>query len=375
MAILLVMLLHYETRSWPWRSGPMSAVFGVIRHGWMGVDLFFVLSGFLITGILLDARGSERYFRNFYARRTLRIFPLYYLALITIFVLLPLADGSALGARSVTTWTQLWFWGYADNVLIAFRGWGASPAMTPHFWTLAVEEQFYLVWPAVVLLCSRRALVRVCVLSMVGALALRVFLRFVVDDPLAANVLMPARLDTLATGALVAALIRGPRGVEPFRRWAKPLVAGTAAAAIAVFAWRGFGDSEDRVIATIGLAACALCFGAVILAAATAEPATLRERLLTVPGLRFLGRYSYGIYVYHYVVLVALGASGFGVDALVARFGLVLGHVVHLGLNATLTIAIAFASWHLLERRLLRLKDRFQYRPVATPAGSLEAAA
>lgn len=361
IAILLVMILHYETRSWPWRSGAMRPVFTVISSGWLGVDLFFVLSGFLITGILLDARGSDGYFRNFYARRTLRIFPLYYLALLVVFVLLPAAGGAAIGAGSVARGTQLWFWGYLDNVLIALRGWGVSPRMTPHFWTLAVEEQFYLIWPAVVLLCNRRTLMRVCVLAMASALALRIGFRFFGDNELAAYVLMPARFDTLAAGAFVAALLRGPRGVEPFRRWARPLLAVTACGTLAIFAWRHFATDEDRVIATIGLSASAVCFGALLLAAVTAGRSTLRQRILTLPALRFLGRYSYGMYVYHYLVLVALASRGLGVEVLVARFGAPAGHALHLALNAGLTIGISVASWHLFERRFLGLKRYFEY--------------
>lgn len=369
IAILLVMLLHYEVRSWPWRSGAMRPVYSVISHGWMGVDLFFVLSGFLITGILLDARGSEGYFKNFYARRTLRIFPLYYLALVLVFVLLPDIGGSAIGASPVSARTQLWFWSYLDNFLIAFRGWGVSPRMTPHFWTLAVEEQFYLLWPAVVLLCNRRALMRVCLLAMASALAVRIGFRFFGDNELAANVLLPARLDTLATGAFVAALVRGPRGIAPFRRWAKPLLVVTAAGTWAIFAWRHFADAEDRVIGTVGLSACAICFGALLLAAATAERSALRHRILALPALRFVGRYSYGMYVYHYLVLVALASGGLGVEVLVARFGTLAGHAVHVALNAGLTIGISVASWYLFERRFLRLKRFFEY---GSPRGAVD---
>jgi peptidoglycan/LPS O-acetylase OafA/YrhL len=125
------------------------AVQAVTGSGWAGVDLFFVLSGFLITGILLDAKGGQHYFRSFYARRVLRIFPIYYL---TIALALAASFIPAIVHRFPDAAAEIhhvlpWYWTYTTNYLISLHGWAAAPMRTAHLWSLAVEEQFYLVFP------------------------------------------------------------------------------------------------------------------------------------------------------------------------------------------------------------------------------------
>lgn len=120
-----------------------------------GVDLFFVLSGFLITGILLNAQGQPHYFRNFYLRRAVRIFPLYFGVLVALIVVLPAVSESAAERLSARE-HQWWLWFYAVNLL---QAWTASWPFgcLNHFWSLAVEEHFYLVWPFVIYLCGSPA--------------------------------------------------------------------------------------------------------------------------------------------------------------------------------------------------------------------------
>ena len=136
IAVLTVMWLHFVFLV-P-RTGGERLFWNLSETGWIGVDLFFVLSGFLITGILYDAKGGPHYFRNFYMRRSLRIFPLYYAFLILIFAVMPLLRAS--GADHVGK--QLWMWTYLSNVLFARVGWEGMPAHTTHLWSLAIEEQF-----------------------------------------------------------------------------------------------------------------------------------------------------------------------------------------------------------------------------------------
>ena len=172
IAILTVMLHHFT-------------IFGMVRPnnfidvqfyrlasaGWCGVDLFFVLSGFLITGILLDTKSGPHFFRNFYMRRVLRIFPLYYGFLIVIFVLIPLAI--QVGDKFQTLLDQQgWYWSYLINLPIAFKGW-SSVIIIDHFWSLAVEEQFYLFWPLVVFFSQRRQLIFICLACFVGSFGVR----------------------------------------------------------------------------------------------------------------------------------------------------------------------------------------------------------
>jgi peptidoglycan/LPS O-acetylase OafA/YrhL len=158
--------------------------------GFAGVDLFFVLSGFLITGILVRSRGGAHYFRNFYVRRALRIFPLYYV----VIALLLFGLGRA-PAGGVETLSYLTYW---QNYHHAFAGPHADPARVVT-WSLAIEEQFYLVWPAVVLWLPNATLRRVCVATLVGAIALRWSL--VGLGVQSTHFLLPCRLDALMAGA------------------------------------------------------------------------------------------------------------------------------------------------------------------------------
>ena len=148
LAVLAVVLYH-ATLLAPGTGATGRTLLAAARLGWAGVDLFFVLSGFLITRLLVESRGADNYFRVFYARRLLRIFPLYYVSLLVLVLLFRVPGGES-----------LWYWLYASNVKATLSGWPSAPLS--HFWSLAVEEQYYLVWPLAVSLLSRRALVSLC---------------------------------------------------------------------------------------------------------------------------------------------------------------------------------------------------------------------
>jgi peptidoglycan/LPS O-acetylase OafA/YrhL len=151
LAIGGVLASHFLDR-WPLSTGADRAFLAVVGLGWSGVDLFFVLSGLLITGILVDTLGAPRWWRSFLARRTLRIFPLYYLALAIFWVAGP-------AAGLIDPWTLRrwgwWYWSYLGNW--AFAAGQTIPSLT-HLWSLAVEEQFYLFWPLLVWLARGRRL-------------------------------------------------------------------------------------------------------------------------------------------------------------------------------------------------------------------------
>src|SRR4051812_26438531 len=159
---------------------PTNDFTGFLQNGWAGVDLFFVISGFLITGILLDAKGTPHYFRNFYARRVLRIFPLYYgfLAIMLLVLIVIRTSGwNANGGLDGLWRAQPWLWTYTANFWIARqRDWSTWSEVVIPLWSLSVEEQFYLVWPLIVFRFSPRHLVRICLGVMVAALVLRLVL-------------------------------------------------------------------------------------------------------------------------------------------------------------------------------------------------------
>src|SRR4051794_24796932 len=218
-AILAVLVCHYSALL------PQSPAVGTLQIGWAGVDLFFVISGFLITGILLDARGTPNYFRNFYARRVLRIFPLYYgILAVTLLSMLAVRLATAphgdAGLRQLWA-AQPWLWTFTVNFWMPLQPtWNRWAEIVIPLWSLSVEEQFYLVWPLVVWRSSDRALIRTCLAVMVGVLFLRLVLTAIRVDWFALYTMTPTRADALAAGALVAVLLRLPDGERRARRLA-----------------------------------------------------------------------------------------------------------------------------------------------------------
>ena len=208
VAVLLVLGFHFLHLDGREELPFDRAVLAAAGAGWCGVDLFFVLSGFLITGILLDAKGSEGWLSTFWTRRALRIFPLHYAYLAALFLVAPWLLPAA--GLAVPATTQAWFWTYSGNVLFALRGtFDGAPSFTAHLWSLAVEEQFYLVWPLVVALLTRRGVAWACLTAIAGAAALRfALLSHGPELANAAYVLMPSRMDALAIGGLAATLAR-----------------------------------------------------------------------------------------------------------------------------------------------------------------------
>ncbi|HEX7185058.1 MAG TPA: acyltransferase [Thermoanaerobaculia bacterium] len=357
IAILLVLVMHFTLYGGPPPSSPADAAFyQTAAAGWIGVDLFFVLSGFLITGILWDARGSEGYFRGFYARRCLRIFPLYYAALLIFLVLLPALLSEHSGLRAAKQ-DAAWYWTYLSNVQIAREGWPAFGALG-HFWSLAVEEQFYLVWPAVVFLLGRRALMAACL----GCIALCPLLRLglhLAGHATAAYTLTPARMDALAVGALLALAARGPHGLSRLSRRAGPAAAALGLGLAALCAWKSGLPSEDPAVSVLGGSLLAGLFGALLVLAVTSQA---WSGALSLSGLVVFGRYSYALYVLHHPLLF-LKPEGLSASALPRLWGSQLpGRLLFIAAATGVCLGLAWLSWHLLERRFLELKNRFPYQ-------------
>jgi peptidoglycan/LPS O-acetylase OafA/YrhL len=358
VAILLVLSTHVFAL----HLAPTAGIDGVVRQvthvGWTGVDLFFVLSGFLITGGLIDTKGRPRYWTGYLARRCLRIFPLYYGALAFVFLLLPrLVDWPDPG-YAVLRANQAWYWAYAVNLLQAIHGTAATPLNTAHFWSLSIEEQFYLFWPLVVWAVPARRL-PVLAAGMIGfGVLFRIFVCGTPGlGPIAAYVLTPGRLDGLMIGAGLAAALRHG-GLERLR--APAIATGLVSATVlaAMMAVRGT-DYEDPVIAIAGFPLVAAFFGSLLTLALTSR-GTLRA-LLSSPRLRAWGKYSYGIYLLHYPLIGVLD------DKLGVRFermtlgGSHLPGVIALSVVALpLSFGVAWLSYHLYEKRFLALKRYFR---------------
>jgi peptidoglycan/LPS O-acetylase OafA/YrhL len=360
IAVLGVMAYHFTLFSEILTAGPLSGFWRVVTGaGWIGVDLFFVLSGFLITGILVESKAKPHYFRNFYARRALRIFPLYYAALATFFVVLPALLGS-FGALDEGRTGQIWYWGFLSNVLVALRGWDAGSDFLNHFWSLAIEEQFYLLWPFAVLSLRARALLRFSIAIIVVSLLFRAYV-FAAGGGLAAYLLTPARMDGLAVGAALAVMMRDPVLYARLRRWLWPAGISMAALLLVVVIWRGGLNKHDVVMGTIGFTLLAGLFGVLLASAIVAQKgrSARLNRVLSSTPLGFFGKYSYGLYVFHQPIAVLLAAVG--LSAALSRAGspALLSLMIFGAIGMLLSVAASLGSWHFYEKHFLKLKDRF----------------
>jgi len=356
LAIALVLCTHFV-------RAPDGVVGELVRRaagsGWIGVDLFFVLSGYLITGILLDSRGDRLYFRSFYTRRALRILPLYY-GLLAIILLLPRssAGAEALGASYLSD-HQPWFWTHTVNWLMVAEGTGQTAVQHGFgaLWSLSIEEQFYLAWPLVCAVVSRRQLGWLAATAAAGSMLLRVVLSLRGVPDLVLYTATFTRLDPLAIGALLAVLAR-EGGFARFRTMFSWSVIATAAALV-LFAAAAWGRPNANAVIFAGVAfAVALGWGAILIR--TASGGGPWVRMMECGPLRALGKYSYALYLFQAPVDHLLTRSGAGPEAVSYPGYAVLGF--------GLTFAAAFASWHLWEKRWLRLKER-------TPRRSTEATA
>jgi peptidoglycan/LPS O-acetylase OafA/YrhL len=368
---ILAVLLFKSSEGFQASTLSGKAVGQVFGFGWAGVDLFFVLSGFLISGILLDTRGQPHYFRNFYARRTLRVFPLYYGVLLLSFVLLPRflpAHGPGM-ARIVRN--QGWLWTYTTNIAFLVKRsvfFDAGWLRFNHFWSLAIEEQFYLVWPLLIFLLSRRRLAIACWMLVGGALMLRVALYLAHQRPGAMFYPTPCRTDSLAIGALLAIGIRGPLGIENLSRLAKKGAIVSGLALVAVGIWRKKQDVNDITTLTFGFTLLAVFAGSILALALKPSGSSRWVDLLELRPLRLLGKYSYAMYVLHMWVIVALDRR-FSLGWFVAHTRAeALGVVLHAAAFCGATFAVGFLSWHLYEKHFLKAKRFFPDRAPAPAA-------
>lgn len=374
LAILMVMALHFVGGVPP--AGRIEDVIvGVTNYGSYGVELFFVLSGFLITGILYDARNEPHYFRNFYMRRLLRIFPLYYGVLALVFFvapLIPLLRGPTL---DYLVDRQAWAWLYAINIYIARNGqWSFS--YLDHFWSLAIEEHFYLFWPLVVFALARRprALIAVSLAMAFGAMAARLAGSLMGLSWWTTYTFTPFRLDGLALGGFIAVLVRQPGGLERLTR-ALPLSAATIAALVAgTFVWTRLVSREGlEMILPVRASLILLLLACLLVWALIAPERSGTSRFFRSRAMVFLGTYSYGLYVYHHFISYYMTSNR--TDLELANW---LGsHLAAVALQAALgisaSLAVAYLSYEFFEKRFLRMKRRFE--TVNEPAPQRPAAA
>jgi peptidoglycan/LPS O-acetylase OafA/YrhL len=348
VAILLVVFLH--------NFGFMNYFF----FGWLGVDLFFVLSGFLITEILLKTIGQKHFLRNFYMRRVLRIFPLYYLALIICLYILPNIPGLNVDMRYFTE-NQWWQWAYLQNWLYIYKE-PYGNQMLLHTWSLAVEEQFYLVWPVVILLVRRPKILLVIVAAVLIVVVITRFAiwEYKIKDLAYASLYTFTRIDGLCIGAMLALLMR----ISPafLRKYTTFIVLLMAAINFAFYFLNGQRGFTLPYLAFVGYTTFAMLFGILVYEAVQGESKVINF-LLNNRLLKFFGRISYGLYVYHwpiYVLLFTVARDWLNTLSVSLSASPKAANFISAILVTLVAIGISVISYYSFERYFMRLKEKFK---------------
>lgn len=350
-AVLGVLIAHdAEPQQFPW-------IWSTFPWGALGVRLFFVLSGFLITGILLDcrdladARSQNPLFlmRQFYLRRCLRIFPIYYLVLSVVF------------AVNLHPARDIWIWlvTYTSNIYISLHGhWIGALG---HFWTLAVEEQFYIFWPWLVLFAPRKWLIPVLSFSIVLAPLYRFYAVIIFPADFANGVLAKGTstfscLDSLGAGALLAVISQSISGREKIPKFLNRLILPTGATLfMVVFLLHHYKINSTAYYIFANLFSTMIfCW---LVSSASRGFNGIVGNLLEFNLLVYLGKITYGIYLYHNFVPKLLSVT-FEIEYNKSLLHFILAVVVTLG--------IASLSWHLIEQPINNLKRYFKYNPRLT---------
>lgn len=320
---------------------------GMLKYaGYSLLDSYFVLSGFLITGILLDSKGSRHYFRNFYARRAARIWPLYYLVLFLVFVVEPLFVPT-MRPTVASIWPAFAF--YLQNLIYHADypfGLGAT-------WSLAVEEQFYITWPFLIFFLKKRTLTILLFSLFVMSLSLRLAFYFRGAESGFVHQYTFSRLDAITFGSLAALWLRSPSCT--FARWRtwsyRFLFVGAAGTLLAKMLMH-------RNSSAVGYTFLGLLYtGLIGLLLISDTRSSLLGRTFSASLLRYMGRISYGIYLLHYPLFIFwaqfITSHNFLPSNPVARGLLAFGGQILIAVTA------GTISWHFFEEPILRLKGRF----------------
>ena len=340
IAVSLVVFYHCHTKL----GGGWLSHFA--EYGWAGVNLFFVLSGFLITGIILEGREDAHFFRNFYARRALRIWPVYVLLLLLNYILVPcLLEHNPYHAWQITSPAPWLYYVLFVQNLFAL----ALPGPIGPTWSLAIEEQFYLAWAPI----GRRLSLRHLAIALATVFAVSPAIR-ACNTGLLTPTHTLIHLDGLAIGSLIAVLLR----MDIFSRpaWRKLGMAGIALGlfGVGLMLYRGTAFADTFL---------ALGFGGMLIAALVSEPgSSLYARVLCLWPLKSIGTVSYGLYMTHILIFTVIGSF----ELRMLRYG-AWGNLAVVVTRIVLSLGFAALLWVGFEKPILRLKRRFESPPKAQP--------
>ncbi len=344
IAALMVMFFHFFFRL-ETNNTFLLAVRKVSYLGETGVSLFFVLSGFLITRILLNTRQSERFFYHFYLRRSLRIFPLYYLFLAVYYFIFPLVKHEPHEPFSM----QIAYWTYMQDFAQTFNWPSEGPG---HFWSLAVEEHFYLFWPLLVYYLNNKKVMY----AISGIIITAVITRWLLissDHPY--RLLTFSRMDELAMGTLLAVLEAKGKLMQEKRNMQKFLLLFIISVVSVALFWPNLtsltNTSANLFFKLSRFIILGFAYFSFIGFVITASQGLIIKKILRSVPLLYTGRISYGLYVYH-PICFWLSKQFFKTD----NIG------VSMALAFIFTYIIASGSYYLFEKRFLNLKKYFEYK-------------
>ena len=324
------------------------------QFGWIGVDLFFVLSGFLITEILLRTREEKKFLKKFYIRRILRIFPLYYLSLFLFFMIAPYF--SALKSQYSFYYDhQAMMWLYLQNWLFIFHAHPANNMLFQHFWSLAIEEQFYLIWPFVILICkNQKKLIWVIYISLASCILFRIFSwAYYSNNNIIFYLQNWTRIDGICVGSLIAVWKFNRQHLEnKILKFSGVLISIHLLAIIIVRTILKHTPQYYFFIFTSVSAA----FG-IILVYALKDRIPFIKSLLSSRPLCYLGKISYGLYIFHYPVLQLV--RFYLPDIKITIGSIQIDRILIIALVSTaIALFVSILSYHFFETKILMLRNR-----------------
>jgi peptidoglycan/LPS O-acetylase OafA/YrhL len=349
LAILMVFLTHTTTGiGVDTHSEIEKFIYGVLRLGWSGVDLFFVLSGFLITGILVDQRKqlngqAGRFFGYFYARRSLRIFPLYYASLLIVFVIAHFATGNAPDFRNLAIHGL-----YLQNIVDGY------PMALSHFWSLAVEEHFYLILPLVIYLVQPKHLGKVLLAGVFLAIGARIMLE---DSSLNVYRFSLTRFDSLLMGSLLALEFQSVRGLC---KNSTALLAGATLLLVIFILAVGGTSNQASAHRLFGYSLFALFYVCLIRRVIASDDTSRWKSFFRTRFLRWCGKLSYCVYIVHWPVVLVL------TKIMPKVINWPLTALTYTLLTGIISFSIAAVSWRWFESPILSLRRHFQPQPKAS---------
>lgn len=337
IAALMIMFFHFF-QNLPTQNHLLFLIKKLAVFGQTGVSLFFVLSGFLITRILVNTKHSGSYFSSFYLRRALRIFPLYYLALVIYEFAVPLFRH--LPAASFNQ--QIWYWVYLQNIAMTFDWKNSGPG---HFWSLAIEEHFYLFWPLAIYYLNLKKIKITIGLTVLCAFIIKVVMLI---HGLSVFTFTLTRMDDLAIGAFLAILEAEAKLTHKNLKTFIGLFGLSALSAITLFIF--FSGEGLDIIQSVKFTVIALVYFSLIASLIILNKGNWLKKSFQVSLLTYTGRISYGLYVYHplcyFLVLTYFNAGSI---------------LINFVMCVALTYIMAGLSYYVYESRFLALKRRFSY--------------